>query len=232
MSNHFTAAIRDYRYLKQRGYSDKAALKLVADHYRLDARSRNCLFRGVAAPDVSRSRRRKLLPAARLAGGSLGVDWYNVLITLESYLKGYPVFVADDGVVRDAAGIHGSYRPGGVTETAIRSLLASMRSLDLDALDIYLDAPISYSGKMARDLRERMTAWPPSPRVSISVELSADYQLKRYPGVVASSDSTIMDSNNTTGIFDLVCFVLRERYRHTPSSLEELQSGSPPSGTA
>jgi hypothetical protein len=231
MSNHFTAAIQDYRYLKQHGYPDKAALKLVADRYRLNAQARNCLFRGVAAPAVSRKRRRKLLSPERLAGVRLGVDWYNVLITLESYLKGYPVFVADDGVLRDSSGVHGSYRPGRVTEAAIQALLESLHTLGLAGLDLYLDAPISFSGKMAQDLRERTASWPDLPAISISVELSADYPLKRYSGVVATSDSTIMDRETIRGVFDLVRFVLRERYGHTPALLEELPAGQPSSGS-
>ena len=222
MSNHFTAAIQDYRYLKQRGYPDKAALKLVADRYRLSAQARNCLFRGVVSPAVGRIRIQKLLSPEQLAGERLGVDWYNVLITLESYLKGAPIFIADDGVLRDSSGIHGSYRPGRITEAAIRALLEGLRSLDLAALDLYLDAPISYSGQMAQLLRERTASWPENPEISIAVELSADYPLKRYTGVVATSDSTIMDSGAIRGIFDLVRFVLRVRYRHSPALLEEL----------
>jgi hypothetical protein len=232
MSNHFTAAIQDYRYLKQRGYPDKAALKLVADRYRLSAQARNCLFRGVIAPAVGRTRLQKLLNPEQLAGERLGVDWYNVLITLESYLKGAPVFIADDGVLRDSSGIHGSYRPGRITEAAIQALLEGLRSLDLAALDLYLDAPISYSGQMALLLRERTATWTENPEISIAVELSADYFLKRYAGVVATSDSTIMDSSEIRGVFDLVRFVLRIRYRHSPVRLEEIPlfkgSGTPP----
>ncbi len=222
MSNHFRASIRDYRTLKERGYPDKASLKLVADRYRLNSQTRNCLFRGVVAPAVSRSRGKKLLSAAKLRRARLGVDWYNVLITVESYLKGYPVFVADDGVLRDSAGVHGSYRPGRVTEPAIRVILDSLGNLGLAGVDIYLDAPISNSGKMARDLRERNAFRPPAPAVTVSVELSADYPLKRYSGVVATSDSAIMDSENVGLIFDLACFVLRKHYRHTPVRLEDL----------
>ena len=84
----FQDAIRDYRYLKNRGYPDKAALKLVGDHHRLGAQERNCLFRAVFAGRDCRRRRRKLVDPPAVDGQRLGVDWYNVLITVESYLKG------------------------------------------------------------------------------------------------------------------------------------------------
>ena len=95
----FQEAIEDYRYLKNRGYPDKAALKLVSDHYRLSAVLRNCLFRGIFAYPDCEHRKAKLITAGDVEGHVLGVDWYNVLITVESYLKGFPIFICDDGLL-------------------------------------------------------------------------------------------------------------------------------------
>ena len=59
----FKLAIEDFRYLKNRNYPDKAALKLVSDHHRLNATQRNCLFRAVFSSSDSRQRRAKLAAA-------------------------------------------------------------------------------------------------------------------------------------------------------------------------
>jgi hypothetical protein len=103
MSN-IKIAVENYRYLKNREFPDKASLKLVGDRYRLSRLERNCLFRGVVSVSESERRKTKLVRADELKGQALGIDWYNVVITVESYLKGMPVFLSDDGILRDATG--------------------------------------------------------------------------------------------------------------------------------
>ena len=85
----FKLAIEDFRYLKNRNYPDKAALKLVSDHHRLSAIQRNCLFRAIFSASDSRQRKAKLSAAEDVEGQLLGVDWYNVLIkVLNGDIKG------------------------------------------------------------------------------------------------------------------------------------------------
>ncbi len=205
----FTEALQDYRYLKNRDFPEKAALKLVGDRWRLNALERNCLFRAVFAENHCRLRRAKLVSPEAVGGQALGVDWYNVLITVESYLKGYPVFLADDGLLRDSSGVHGSYRPGKVTETALGRILETIAGLAPARLELFLDAPISFSGAMAEDLRRRAGTDCP---VEVSVSPSADYPLKSFPGVVATSDSSIIDRAAIRRVLDLARFVLERGY--------------------
>jgi hypothetical protein len=103
-------ASEEYRYLLSRGYSDTAALKLVGDRHRLSRLERNCLFRATVNVETAEARRRKMVAPEEVRGRDLGIDWYNVLITVETYLKGGVLFLADDGVTRDAAAVHGSWR--------------------------------------------------------------------------------------------------------------------------
>ena len=145
----FKLAIEDFRYLKNRHYPDKAALKLVSDHHRLSATQRNCLFRAVFSACDSERRQAKLIAAEGVEGQLLGVDWYNALITVESYLKGFPVFISDDGLVRDSSGVHGSYKAGKITERGIKEILLVMAALEPARIEIFLDSPISHSGEMA-----------------------------------------------------------------------------------
>jgi hypothetical protein len=167
--------------------------------------ARNCLFRAVFTESDCRARRAKLVMPQAAARRPLGVDWYNVLITVESYLKGYPVFLADDGLLRDSSGVHGSYRPGRVTEAALGRTLKALEELSPSRLELFLDAPISFSGVMAEELRRRAPAACPC---EVSVSPSADYPLKSFPGLVATSDSSIIDRPGVREVLDLARFVL------------------------
>ena len=214
----FPEALQDYRYLKNRGFPEKAALKLVGDRWRLSALERNCLFRAVFAEGQCRLRRAKLAAPQAVAGQALGVDWYNVLITVESYLKGYPVFLADDGLLRDSSGVHGSYRPGKVTEAAMRKILEAVARLAPARLELFLDSPISFSGAMAEELRRRASGCP----CEVTVSPSADYPLKSFPGVVATSDSSIIDREAIRRVVDLARIVLESGYGARLVSVEEV----------
>lgn len=217
MSN-IKIAVEDYRYLKNREFPDKASLKLVGDRYRLSRIERNCLFRGVVSVSESERRKTKLVRADDVKGQALGIDWYNVVITVESYLKGLPVFLSDDGIIRDATGVHGTYRSGEVTERAMPAVLDSITALEPQRVDVYLDAPVSFSGSMAAELRGKIadrSHW------DVTVCRSPDYVLKSYRGIVASSDSIIID--RAERIMDLPRFVLESRYSFEPPDLLSLE---------
>ena len=210
-------AIEVYRYLKNRGFPEKASLKLVGDRYRLSRLERNCLFRGVVPTSVAESRKLKLATAGEIKKQALGIDWYNVLITVESYLKGMPVFLSDDGILRDATGVHGSYRAGEITEKALPAILESVAALEPARVDIFLDAPVAFSGSAAADLRhvvEDQINW------NVTVSPSPDYVLKNYRGIVASSDSVIID--RAERVVDLPRFVLQRLYSFEPPDLLSL----------
>ncbi|MBN1699043.1 MAG: DUF434 domain-containing protein [Spirochaetales bacterium] len=215
----FRDAIDDYRFLRNRQYPPKALLKLVGDRYRLTRLQRNCLFRGVIQDEVAATRKKKMIRHEAVKARPLGIDWYNVLITIESYLKGFPVFISDDGVVRDSSGIHGSYRPTKITERAISEIFSVFTVLLPGRLDLYIDAPVSHSGEMARDLRGYCKARFHFP-ISIEVVPSADYPLKNYTGIVISSDSIVLD--HAESVFDLVRHVLATRFEFTPPGLDRL----------
>ena len=196
--HNFANAVKDYRYLKNRAFPDKASLKLVGDRYELTKIQRNMLFRGVVRRSDSIQRLGKLVERDQFRQYPLAIDWYNVLITIESYLKGLPVFLADDGVLRDAAGMHGSYRMGKVTEQAFDVVIRSLGELKAVRFDFFLDSPIAFSGEMATWIRRRTAELG---QAEVRVVPSPDYYLKAYEGIVASSDSVIMD--NAVHLFDL-----------------------------
>ncbi len=221
--NDFSRAIDDYRYLRERIYPEQAALKIVGDRYRLTARQRNLLFRGVLPEPVARARRAKIVSFDSVAGLAIGVDWYNVLIIVESYLKGVPVFLADDGVIRDAAGVHGSYRTGPATERAISVVLDALRCAAPGRVDLYVDAPVAFSGDMAAGLRLRLQGFPVAAGVEVAE--SPDYFLKSYGGIVASADSVILDA--AAGVVDLARHSLHRAFGFEPPGISAFADSDP-----
>lgn len=208
-------ACDEYRYLLTRGYPDVAALKLVGDRHRLSRMERNCLFRGVVETGKSEHRCRKIVRPDEVRGASLGLDWYNILITVETYLRGGVLFLADDGVTRDAAAAHGSWRRSPVTGPATDAIVAALGRLQPARIDVFLDSPVAHSGELASELRGRIGEALPEASSDISLSASADWPLKRYAGIVASSDSVVLDSAER--VLDLPRHALAWRYGFTPS---------------
>jgi len=217
-TNKFSEAYHSYKYLRERGFPEKASIKLVGDRYRLTRVQRNCLFRGAIEAETASRRSAKIIQPAGVASRGLALDWYNVLITVESYLKGLTILLADDGVLRDSTAVHGSYRWGAVTEKAVSSILEGVGALEPASVDVFLDSPISFSGEMAEQIRMRLAGLP-FPSV-VSLDRSADFALKSYDGIVASSDSVVMD--RARAVFDLPRFVLERSFAFTPRPLPDL----------
>ena len=67
------------------------------------------LRRTVVAGEVAQRRMAKACAYA-LAGKAVFVDGYNVLITVESLLGGFPVYLCDDGFLRDTRGLFSGYK--------------------------------------------------------------------------------------------------------------------------
>jgi len=215
----FKIATQDYRYLLNKDYPQKALLKLIGDRYRLSKLERNCLFRGIVKNRKSESRQRKIISGKKVKNKSLGIDWYNILITVESYFKGYPIFISDDNIVRDSSAIHGSYRISKVTDRVISEILNVLHLLNPANIEVFLDSPISHSGKMAELLRQNMEKCFSFP-FNIEVVPSADYPLKNYKGIVSSSDSIILEQAEK--VFDLSRFVLKKCFNFNPPKIESV----------
>jgi hypothetical protein len=220
--HNFANAVKDYRYLRNRCFPDKGSLKLVGDRYELNRLQRNILFRGVVRADCAAARAAKLVSWEKIEKKPFAIDWYNVLITVESYIKGLPVFLADDGLVRDATGLHGSYRMSRITDQAFDKLMQSLCELAASRITVFLDSPIAFSGEMATRIRRRAAD---VGEVDVRVVPSPDYHLKAFDGVVASSDSVIVD--NATQVFDLPRFTLESTFDFRAEELLSLTQTGP-----
>ena len=96
-------AVADYSWLLTRGYATDSALKLVGDRHVLMARQRMAVRRSACADSSLQRRAAKMTPIKEAAGNAIGIDGYNLLITVESALSGGMVLIGRDGCYRDLA---------------------------------------------------------------------------------------------------------------------------------
>lgn len=200
-------ASEDFRYLLGRGYPRPGALTFVGNHYQLPKDQRMLLDRGVHSEQASRVRRTKLVPPGQVRDRSVAVDGHNVIITLESAMLGRPLVVGDDGVIRDTAGLHGSYRPSEVTGQAIQYIFDYLLELEITSVLFLLDAALSLSGEMAAEIGAFMAGRGIMGRAR-AVQY-ADHEIITHPGLVATSDSVIID--RVKEAFDLAGNIIREK---------------------
>jgi hypothetical protein len=184
-------AAADFLYLLDRGYPRSASLQLVGNRYNLDRRHREVLHRGVFAQEEAKQRRKRLVTPEKLADRALLVDGHNVIITAESRFAGRPLIAANDGLIRDVAGISHRYRISSLTQEAIDTLFQVLVKYPPKETHFFLDAPIRQSGELAAILRSALERW----------NLTGDAQALKVPekeliggkGIVASSDSAVLD---------------------------------------
>lgn len=186
------SATSDLAWLLGRGYRHPSSLKLVGDRHRLRERQRMAVFRSTCSDAQRDDRRAREVGSDALDGATLLVDGYNVLITLEASLAGGVLLLGRDGCLRDLASVHGHFKRVEETAPAIELLGSALQSWSVAACTIYLDRPVSNSGRLAGILRQAAAShgWP------WMVELvdSPDALLKRSAHVIASADAAVLDA--------------------------------------
>jgi len=184
-------ACEDLCWLLSRGYSPKAALKLVGDRRGLTARQRTALQRTAAGEAEVARRRSKEVPCAELAGATLAIDGYNVLLTVEVALGGGVVLAAQDGTFRDMASMSGHYRRVHQTGPALAAVGEVLEEVGCARARWLLDRPISNSGR----LKKIMEAVATEHGWDWEVELAAspDRELAATDCPVATADSAVLD---------------------------------------
>lgn len=182
------SAVADLSWLLTRGYADRASLKLVGDRYALTERQRMAVSRSSCADAARASRRARRVE--RVDGERVHVDGFNVLIVIESALSGGLVLIGRDGVHRDLASVHGTWRRVAQTDSAIDAMASALAPAR--EVTVLLDRPVSNSGRLAARMRQLAEAggWP--WRVELS--LSPDRELAASSAIVATGDARILDA--------------------------------------
>lgn len=182
-------AVEDLCFLYSRGYAEKSALQLVGNRYKLNKRQQRAL-QGMAASNQQLS----LRSAHRLmdmAGKTLSIDGFNLLIILESALSGAYIFKGMDGCYRDLSGVHGTYKRVKQTDKALLLIGDGLQQLGAAKVNWYFDSPVSNSGRLKTILyemaEERSYPW------DVFLDFNPDKVLAESNDVVVSSDAWILD---------------------------------------
>ncbi len=189
MKDLFKAA-QDMRYLLAQGYPKVQALTWVGNRYQLSKTQRELLNRGIVAPLVALRRSQKKAGLWRLQKAVLGIDGHNVLITIESALKGKQLLLANDGFVRDISGVSSSYRTTNFTWKALEMIFVLFSIYKPFCTDWYFDAPLSHSGLLAHKVKKMLEAHRftgKSQAVAVPEKFLRNYDL------IATSDSALID---------------------------------------
>lgn len=103
------------------------------------------------------------------------------------------MLIGRDGAYRDLAGIHGTYRKVEETIPALQLVVRAVADLAPARVDWYLDRPVSNSGRLKKLMEELLGRAADHCLWSVELVDSPDKALAVYSGIVASSDSAVLD---------------------------------------
>ena len=183
-------AAKEYLWMLSRNYPQKGALKLVGDKFMLSGDMRQVLYRGISSEKLAEKRQNKIGSVKN--GDLVLVDTYNVLFTINNYLLGKPVFLCNDGILRDAGEMRGRIVNKPVFSRATSLLLDVLQEWKGATFLLYLDEPISFSGRLSIELSKDMVQMDIEGE-ALTVK-SPDHVLKNEKSdAICTSDSVIID---------------------------------------
>ena len=196
-------AAEDVYYLLNHGYPVKGATRFIGDHFMFSERQRLALARTVSPKENVISR--KTREVTDIAGETIYIDGFNIIIGLEIAFSDSMLFRCMDGTIRDLAGLRGTYRLIPETDLAINALLKTLKKQKVSKGVIYLDKPVSNSGRLKQKIYEYVKNV--DFEVEVLIEDAVDYELKTKP-FIASGDAIILDACEKW--FNLAKYVIKD----------------------
>lgn len=183
-------AHEEIKWLLDRDYKLESIINFVGSRYQFSTRQRDALKRATCSSANELLRKSKEISINDIKGQSLNIDGFNLIINLEVALSGGTLIIGDDGLVRDLAGLRGTYKLIDKTDIALDYIFNFLNSIDIESINIYLDSPVSNSG----NLKIKIFEYAEKYNLNTSVELvnNADVILEKLNNVV-TSDATILD---------------------------------------
>lgn len=201
-------AADEYLWILSKGYPQGAALKLVGDKFKLTRDMRQVLYRGVMPDALARVRSEKI--GAVREGDLVLIDTYNVLFTVNNYLLGRPLFISNDGLLRDAGEMRGRIINKPQFSRSVAMMLEVLQMWPGASYIHYLDEPVSHSGRLSIELCKDM--------VQMGIEgdaftvKSPDQVLKQKSSdAICTSDGGIIDQYRGR-VIDLPRFLLQHYF--------------------
>lgn len=183
-------AAEELYYLLNRGYDMKSANTFIGNHYQLSDRQRQALSRIVAPENKLAFREQKELKTESLPK-QVYIDGFNTIITLEVALSESLLLQGMDGAIRDLAGLRGTYKIVDKTEEAVDLMFQSLDELGARNVVIYLDRPVSNSGRLGSLLYEVAVNYK-KIFAEVKIVPDADEALRNKDNVI-SADSQVLD---------------------------------------
>lgn len=202
-------AAEEYLWILSKGYPQGPALKLVGDKFMLSRDHRQILYRGVAPAGQAAIRKEKIGEVRE--GDRVLIDTYNVLFTVNNYLLGKPLFMSNDGLLRDAGEMRG--------RIINKPQFSRSVSLMLDVLQIwrgasfihYLDEPVSFSGRLSIELCKDMAEMEIEGD-AFTVKSPDKMLMQEMSDAICTSDGGIIDQYEGR-IIDLPRFLLKHFFQ-------------------
>ena len=196
------SAANDARWLMNRGYSAESAITFTSNHYLLTSRQRMAIFRSILNDEDKTTRLKKEILKP---GTEVLIDGLNIIITLETALSHSLVLRGDDGVLRDVAGLHGTYRIIDKTAKAIEQILQTLSNLDVRYATFILDKPVSNSGSLKQLILEISRNF--NLEVVAELDMNPDQIFVDKENVISSDGPVILRSSSW---FNLNSMIVRD----------------------
>ncbi len=208
-SDSMNEAAEHYLWMLSNGYPQKASLKLVGDKFMLPGTMRQVLYRGIAPARLAALRRDKIGEVEK--GDLVRIDTYNVLFTINNYLLGKPLFICNDGMLRDAGEMRGRIINKPQFSRSVSLMLEVLQSWPEASFIHYLDEPVSHSRRLSIELCEDM--------VQMGIEgdahtvKSPDHMLMHErSSAICTSDGVIIDHYDRK-VIDLPRYLLQKYFQ-------------------
>lgn len=182
-------AAKDLKYLLDAGYPIKPASTFIGNHYLFNERQRLAITRVVSSKNSVDLRQKKRLAKADCIT-EVNIDGFNTVISLEVALSKAPILKCMDQTMRDLAGLRGTYRIIEKTEIAIHEIFHWLGQNGIQKANLYLDAPVSNSGRLKVLFYELSKSYPIELKVEVIHEV--DRILEKAEHVI-TSDAIILD---------------------------------------
>jgi len=195
----------EIEWLINRQYKIDPVVNFVGDRYQLSLRQRNALKRSICTDENKLMRKSKELSIDKLKEGTIYIDGFNLIITLEVALSKGTLIIGSDGCVRDLAGLRGTYKIIDKTDLALELIGRFLNKHNAKEVIFYLDAPVSNSGSLKHKILDYAHIW----NIKTEVELvnNADVVLENLDRLV-TSDAAILDK--CVSYFNLSKYIMHE----------------------
>jgi hypothetical protein len=210
LSENFRKAAKDYFYLVQKGYHPRGFIELVGNRYELTRQERTMLYRGIAPENIAEKRRQKIISIEAAGCKELFIDGFNVILTISSYLQGLPLFLSNDGFLRDASMMRGKIEMTNKIRDSVKLIFEFLVKNSIGKANFILDKNVAIHPEIIAVINEfqllESCNYETHPTEKTDKTLS-----EISSGIVCTSDSGIIDSCKSP-VFDLAFHVLQSRF--------------------